>query len=98
MEQAHRLLSGFPTVDAETVLLPACHTFFFFFGNLSPSVKRTEVVQMNLAPKWAPGNLGGGDLASTRLPPPRLDVSNPNENPIVFDSLLVAVDILNQFT
>lgn len=53
---------------------------------------------MNLAPKWAPGNLGGGGLASTRLPPPRLDVSNPNENPIVFDSLLVAVDILNQFT
>lgn len=72
MEQAHRLLSGFPTVDAETVLLLACHTFFSFFfsGNLSPSVKRTEVVQMNLAPKWAPSILGGGDLASTRLPPP----------------------------
>lgn len=53
---------------------------------------------MNVAPKWAPGILGGGDLASTRLPPLRLDASNPNENPIVFDSLLVAVDIPNQFT
>lgn len=49
-------VSGFPTVDAETVLLLACHTFFFlfsFFQNLSPCVKRTEVVEMNLGPKWS---------------------------------------------
>lgn len=64
MEQPQRYLSGFPTVDSETVLLLECHTFF---SNLSPSLKRTEVTEMNPSPKWLAHILSRG-LAKTHPP------------------------------
>lgn len=49
-----------------------------FFRNLSPSVKRTEVVEMNLGPKWS-ADILWGDLAYTRLPLLWINASNPAE-------------------